>query len=243
MNNITIPTTGLIYLFGVFVFFYLSIKFYRCYKEENNRIARLFSYSFFLIGLNYVVIAAPALFLIESHDVWRILAPLYISFVSVGWLLMGYAVLSSVFPKYSKVIGIFLFLIYLMSIIPFSIYTPSYFYIDGVLDWSFDMSSKLSFLFFTPFIATPFVFSSLIIIFFSQAKNAKDKRARIRSLGLGIAMSFMLLSMFTDFILITMTDLHPVYSDLNALIVFAILAFSLIFSWFPPKPKYVSKIE
>ncbi|MDD2696887.1 MAG: hypothetical protein PHE52_01885 [Candidatus Pacebacteria bacterium] len=238
-----IPTTGLIFLFGVFVFFYLSIKFYTCYKEENNEFAKLFSYSFFLIGMNYVITSVPTLFLIDNHVVWRIIAPIYTMFVAGGWSLLGYAVFSSTFQKYSKIIGGIMLLVFVFSSLPFFFYTPNYFYTDGVLNWGFDLSSKLFFLFFAPFVVTPLILMPLIAIFFLQAKRATEKKVKIRSLGLGIAMSFMLFGMITDLILLTLTNLHPVYSDLNYLIIFTILAFTLIFSWFPPKPKYITKIE
>lgn len=238
-----IPTTGLIFLFGVFVYFYLSIKFYHCYKEENNRIARFFSYGFFLIGMNYVVIAAPCLFLIENGNIWRFLAPFYVGFMTGGWTLIGYAVFSSVIVQYSKIIGIFMSFLVLLSIIPFLFYTPTYFFVDGVLDWSFELGLGLASFFFIPFVITPIILSSMIIIFLFQAKNAKDKKVKLRSSGIALAMFFMLLGMFVDLILITIGDVHPVYSDLIYLIIFTVLAFTLIFSWFPSRPKYVTKIE
>jgi len=239
----TIPTTGLISLFGVFVYFYLSIKFYRCYKEEDNRIAKFFSYGFFLIGLNYVVETAPILFFIDDLGVWRILAPFYVCFMTSGWVLIAYAVFSSVLPSYSKAIGVFFSCIVLLSVFPFLFYTPKYFYVNGVLDWSFESIPHVAPFFFVPFVFTPLILSSMIIIFFLKAKNAQNRKVKIRSLGLAIAMFFMLLGMFVDLILITVGDVHPVYSDLNYLVVFTILAFTLIFSWFPPKSKYVTKIE
>lgn len=244
MNNFIIPTSGLIFLFAVFVYFYLSIKFYRCFKEENNRIAKFFSYSFFLIGLNYIVMAVPSLFLIENRSIWRVASPLYVFFMAAGWIVLAYAVFSEKYPKRSQIAAVLFSFICLLSVLPFVFYAPNYFFTDGVLNWNFEITNKNILLFFIPFAVTPvFIFIPLAVIFFLKAKNTDDKKLRMRSLGFALSMSFVMIGMAVDVVLLNILNVHPVYSDLNYLIMLTILAVTLIFTWFPAKSKYVSKID
>lgn len=235
-----IPTTGLTFIFGAFVFIYLSRQFFKCYKAENNKIAKYFSYSFLLLGLNYVTTGIPALFLIEDDKVWRFIAPIYYIFISAGWLLLAYTVFSIKFEKYSKVFAVFLFFVFLFCVLPFFFKIPKYYYVDGSLSWTFD--SSFQFLFFTPLVII-FILIPTIIFFFLEAKRTVDRKKKIRNLGFGAAMFILLLTMFIDFLLLTILKVHPAYSDLNYLVMFSILAVTLIFSWFPPREKWVTKIE
>lgn len=237
-----IPTTGIVFFFGAFVFIYLARRFWQCYKLENIRIAKFFSYSFFLIGLNYIVLGIPCLLLIESQIVWRIVAPIYFFLVIGGWLLFGYAVFSVLperFNRFKRIIGALFLMILIPTTSVFLIfYPPHYFYTDGTLDWEIESILVLPALIIMPLIVIPSV-----IIFFQEAKKAKDKKTKIRSLGFGIALIFMITGVIIDLFLITVLKLHPIYSDLNYFIVFLILAITLIITWGPPKPKWVTKIE
>ena len=238
LNNITIPTTGMVFIFGAFVYLYLSGKFYQCHRAENNRIARLFSYSFLLIGLNYLICSIPCLFLIEDQAVWKIVAPIYGILTGAGWFLFFYAVMSTRFPQYTKLIGGLLFGLMLIFAPMFLVNTPHYFFVDGVLDWEVNSLLWVSFFSLFPFLTIP-----AIIIFFKQFKEAEDKKIKIRSLGFALATVWLLSGAVTDFFLITFLKVHPIYSDLNYFIVFSILAITLIFTWFRPMPKRVTKVE
>lgn len=232
-----IPTTGIVFLFGAFVYLYLSRKFYQCFKLENNRVAKLFSYSFFLIGLNYIVSGIPCLLLVENQSIWRIISPIYFFLIGGGWMLLAYTVFSFKFQKYSKIIGI-LFVSVFITLSPFIFKTPHYFFVEGALDWEIESS-----LWFLGILIYPLIIIPLMVIFFQEARRAIDRKIKIRSLGFGLALIWILLGMITDFFLITILKLHPVYSDLNYFIVFSILAITLIFTWFSPKSKWVKKIE
>ncbi len=238
-----IPTTGIVFLFGAFVFIYLSRRFYQCYKAENNRVAKLFSYSFFLIGLNYIVSGIPSLLLIESHDFWKFIAPSYFCFLAAGWILLGFTVFSNRLPKYAKIIGIVASLIFIISVLPFFFQVPNYYYTDGALSWDFGQSTEFPQLFFISLATIPFALFPLIIIFFWEARKTTDKKAKIRSLGFGIALGFMFLGTIIDSFLLTLMKVHPIYSDLNYFVIFIVLAITLLFSWFSPRPKWVKKIE
>lgn len=88
----TIPISGIVFIFGAFVYIYLSRRFWRCYKAENNVVAKLFSYAFFLLGTYSVVVGIPSLLLIENQTIWRIIAPIYAFLLGGGYLIIGYTV-------------------------------------------------------------------------------------------------------------------------------------------------------
>ncbi len=239
-----IPITGLVFLFGSFVFLYLSRKFYSCYKEENNQIARYFSYGFFSIGLSYLIEVIPCLLLIEDHFVWRIVAPLYIFLYTAGWTLFAYTVFSNKFPKYSKIISFLLFFVLITTVSSYLSQVPNYYYTDGSLNWEPLFGSNLQrFSLVLSNLATFLLLIPLIIIFFSEAKKMNDIKIKIRSLGFAVALIFLFISIITDLVFVTILKVHPGYSDLVYLLMFSALASTLIYSWFPPKPKLVKKIE
>jgi len=238
-----IPTTGLTFLFGAFVFLYLGRRFYQSYKIERNPTAKLFSYSFLSIGFGYFIGGMTTLFLIDSRTVWRVVDPIYAGFLSGGWTLLAYVVFSNTFPKYSKIFAILLFILFITSVLPFCFNVPRYYYRDGALDWELVLASPLWYLSLITYFTSPFIQISLAVILFRQAKRAVDKKVKIRSLGLGIAICLSFTALIMDFIIITVFKVHPVYDDLNYLLMFSALALALLFTWFPPRSKYVTKIE
>lgn len=234
--------TGLLYLYGAFIFIYLGRRFYLCYRRENNYIAKLFGIAFFSIGINYFVNSIPSLFLIDEPAVWKIVAPIYVFFMGTGWLIMCYAIVYSRMKTKPSLglnfLKILFLVILILTVMSYIIFPPRYFYIDGVLSW--ESSSSLIFFMF-PIILIVSIYG--IIFFFQEAKKAKDKTVKIRSFGLGMTMFLMLLTAFADFILLSIFKLHPIYSDLNYSIMLTILAITLIKSWGSSSPQLVKKIE
>jgi len=238
LSNTTIPTTGLVFSFGAFVYLYLSRKFYQCYKAEDNRFAKLFSYSFLLLGLNYLITSVPCLLLVEDEAVWRIVAPIYSMLTGAGWMLFIYAVFSAKWPRYAKLIGgaLLFFMLIFSSIYVFN--SPHYFFVDGTLNWEIGSGPLTALFSFFSLLLIP-----TIMIFFKQFRETQDKRIKIRSMGFILAIASIFTGGIIDFFVITFLKVHPVYSDLNYFIVFSILALTLIFTWFKPRPKWVQKIE
>lgn len=233
-----IPTTGLVFLFGSFVYFYLSRRFFILYKQENNNTAKFFSYGFLFLGLNYLIDGIPALFLVENPAIWRFITPLYSFLLVLGWGVIFYSIVSLKFKKYSKIYS-FLYAIYIFLYLSGLISNPPhYYYVSGVLSWEISMPVLLPLIFLTPLISI-----LLITFFFKEGRKTKDPKAQIRSFGLALFSLFVLLSSFTDLVLITFLKVNPVFSDLNYLVTFSILALTLIFTWFYPSKKYVTKIK
>ena len=237
-----IPTTGIVFLFGAFVYIYLARRFWNCYKLENNNTAKLFSYAFLSFGLGYFIQGAVSLLLIESQSVWRIISPLFGVCMAGGYGIITYAAARIKFQEsllfVKTLFPLILILICIPGIIFFILSPPIYFYTDGTLNW--EIKSEVA----------PLIFgvSSLFIVFsatvfFREAKKIQDKKGKIRAFGLGLALLWLIVAMVTDFFLLTILKVHPIFSDLNYSIMFLILAITLILTWSPPRPKWVKKIE
>lgn len=220
-----IPTTGLVFFFGAFVFIYLARKFQKLYKSENNLVARNFSYGFLFLGLYYFIDGLPSLFLIADQAVWRIIAPVYTFFISTGWSIIIYTVFSSKFKNLSKLVAVSMlsFVIFNTGVVIF--YPPYFFFSGGSLDWEVGPAFTLSIFSTLPLLII------LLVIFFQQARITQDKTTKIRSFGLGLFIIWTLLGMINDFFLTTVLNLPAVSSDINNFIVFSILAITLIKTW------------
>lgn len=233
----TIPTTGIVFLIGAAVYFYLSDRFYRFYKKETNNIAKWFSFAMFFQGLYFLLEGFLCLFLIDSVEIWRIVNPPRIGLLIVAYLMIIYAVVRLVLPKF---LPLFIFAYLILGIYTISVFVnhpPFMFYINGTLNWEIEpqVSAVLIFLLF---LNIPF-----IVFFFKEAKKAKDRKTKIRALGLGLMFVFWIASGLIDALLITYFKFPPIYSDLNYLIALLIVGITLIKTWGPPSEEWVKKIE
>jgi len=236
-----IPTTGIVFLFGAFIYFYLSRRFWNYYKAENNRIAKLFALAFFLLAMGFIVPSVFSLFLIENRVIWWIICPIYEGLISLGGLVIAYTVASVRFPKYLPFYIALISIALIIYVILLVIYPPFYSYINGSLNWELEkplIIGGMSFLGLGLLIFVP-----AAIVFFQEVKRAKEKKIKIRSIGLGLTMIWMLLVIIVDFFLLNIFKLPPVYSDLNWFTSFLLLAITLLLTWGSPRPKWVKKVE
>ncbi len=237
----TLPITGMVFLFGSFVFLYLSRKFWLTYKSEKNFVAQLFSYSFLSIGIGYLVATPPCMLLVDSPNLWRFVYPLYVFLISVGYLTIISIAARERLRRYFKPILFFLVAVMLIGELAVIISPPSYFFEDGSLNWRASHSMGSLVVVFLLFLLIP-----TITFFFQEGKKAKDTKAKIRAFGLGIALSDFILSGIIDYFLLNFFHVHPGYSDLNLAVMFSIIALTLIITWGPEtekKEKWVKKIE
>ncbi len=233
-----IPTTGIVFLFGVLVYFYLSWKFRKVYKKENNNTAKWFSYAFLLQGIYYLLQGVLALFLVDNPQIWRIVDPIRISITVISYLIIGYAIFKTAYPRFTPYFIFFIFTSGMLSVVLFIIYPPSYFYINGSMSWSWQVGLITKTI---NMISVFAVLLTFIFFFFREAKRTEDKSVKIRSLGLGLFFFLWIVSGMTDTVLCTVFNLNPVYSDLNYLITFLILAITLVKTWIAPSQKWVKK--
>jgi len=232
-----IPTTGIVFLFGAAVYFYLSSRFNKFYKKENNNIAKWFSFAFFSLGLNYCVEVFPTLFFITDAKIWMIIGPIHMVLLSVGFIIMVGTIAKAFSLKFFRIFIFPVLIISLGVIIMNILYPPTYFFVDGSLNW--EVKPQVS------------IFSGLLsiiiiptaILLFRQAKKAEDKTVKIRAMGFGLYFIFLLLTAIIDFVLMAQLKLKPVYSDLNYFLTFIILGITLIKTWGSPREKLVKKVE
>jgi len=232
-----IPTTGIVFLIGAAVYFYLSDRFYRFYKKETNNTAKWFSFAMFFQGLYFLLEGFTSLFLIDSTEIWSIVDPLRIGSLALAYLMMICAVVRVVFPKF---LPLFIFAYLILGAYAISVFVnhpPVMFYTGGTLNWEIEpqISAVLIFLLL---LNIPFV-----VFFLKEAKKAKDRKSKIRALGLGLMFFLWIVSGLIDALLITYFELSPIYSDLNYLITFLVIGITLIKTWGPPSEEWVKKVE
>ena len=232
-----IPTTGIIFTFGTFIYFFLSWRFQRYHKLEENYIARIFSFSFMFLGLGNLIVAVPCLFLNNDVSLWRIIAPLQLVFISMGYLLILYNVLWSKIKEYAVYIVAFILVIVIYGMFLQITHPSVYFFTDGVLNWKPNPVMQI----FSPALLLFAVPS--ILFFFYEAKRTTDKRTRTRAFGLGLMVTWMIVTALMDLFLLTVLKVHPIYSDLNYLLMYLIIVITLILTWGPPRSKWATKVE
>lgn len=235
LSNNTIPLTGINFLIGSVIYFYLARRFYKCHKSEQNQVAKFFSWSFLLLGLNYLIVACPCLFLIDSAKVWRFIDPFRILFMFSGFFLMIYTVVYLTSKRYLPLITVILAIVAVSFSLLAFLNPPSYFFVDGILDWELGsrLTGQLTGALYSVFILM--VMLPVMVFFFRQARRVESKQVKIRSIGLGLFMLWSILGGLTDMFLITTMGLHPIFSELNYFIVFIILLFTMVKTWVPAR--------
>lgn len=234
----TIPITGIVFLFGAIVYIFSSHKFYQCWKRENNYIAKLFAYAFFLLGLHWFLNVIPCLMFIGDQAlIWRIIDPARIFFLFTGITILGYTMSYIRFPKYKWLAVILLSTITITAIWLFIISPPTYFYINGSLGW--EIEPIIGIISFLPIALTVVPMG---IVFFQEARRAEDKRVKIRAFGLGLAMCWGIFPSIMDFILGNFFKIPPLYSDLSYLGCFLFLFITILLTWKPALPRVRVKI-
>jgi len=232
-----IPTTGIVHLFGAAVLIFLASRFYRYYKAENNYVAKLFSYSFFLIGLSYIFSGIPSLLLIKNQIIWRISVPVYTFLLIGGWLVLAYILAYTKFRKYTWLIVGPISIFFIAIVISFITHPPFYFFIDGSVNW--EIESLLGLMMFP---AVLLLIIPMGISFFQQARRAEDRRVKIRAVGLGLAICWMVIPVIFDFFLLSIFRVHPIYSDLTYFIFFLVLLVTVLLTWGRPQPAHRPKV-
>jgi len=243
--NILFPVTGLVQIFILGVCYILALRFYHCWQKENNRIAKFFMYFLTLRGVAALLLAIPAILLIKNSQLWNITIPLFITFSMSSIVVLAYIFSEIRFPQYTNLfLGITIFVVAVTSFFIFY-YPPLYYFVGGVVGWHFDLNNTL--------LMVSIIISSLLlylgvclplgVIFLFQFKKAVDKKVRIRALGLGLSMIWIILPIILDFFIMSILPAaNPIYTDINCFFGNLLLLITILLTWSPP-PKYVTKIE
>lgn len=226
----TFPISGSIHIFGFFSLLFLSWRFLKYAKKENNIIAKFFGYAFISFALSRFFLGLPALFMIREQNIWIIFEIIERAFLLLCVVLLGYIIYFIKFPKHAKKITVFFVLFSFIILLGF-IFNPPVFSLteSGILSWSPPLlPSILNF-----FLIMPITILGSII-FFREAVLASSKEIKRKSLGLGLTMLWSIIIGILD---IFLANLNPLYSEINYLIFYSILPIILLFSYFSSKNK------
>jgi hypothetical protein len=224
-----LPISGLIHIFGFFVTFFLSYKFLKIGKEEDNRVAKFFGYSMLLLSLGRIFLGIPALFFLQDYHTWIIFELIERTFLVSTLSVLGYIVYLIKFPKHIKIIVFFLVLISLIIVVGFAISPPVYHVTEqGFLRWKNPplIPSLLNFLFLLG------VTIPAIIMFFREAGSAKVKKTKITSISMALMLILFLIPAFIDFFSEPFSNiLKPIFSDISYFLAYFLILVMIFASY------------
>jgi hypothetical protein len=237
--------TGTAYLTLLFTLGYLIYRFFQYWKKEKDAVSKQSLYFTSLFGLFVLISAIGGLFFADDPLFLKRTREVGVFIQAFAFAFMAYHIIYLRFPKVSPwwgftpilILGLIaaILTITVVSFDPFL--DPS-----GAINWGLPSSpidvfvSLLRlFLFFVTFIP-------LIIILFSQFKNAEDPRVKGKALGMGFALLFILLAVSLDFLFIGFFGLNPIWRDMVFIVCSAIFLITLILTLPPSSSKiYASK--
>jgi len=233
--------TGIAYLTLLFALGYLIYRFFQYWKKEKDTavkhslcFAGLFGLFVLINTISGLFFADNPLFLEKTRGVGAFIQ-------AFAFAVIAYHIVYLKFPKVSPWLGFVPILILgliaailTITIIPFNPFLDP----SGAINWGFpsgliatSVSMLRLFLFFVTFIP-------LIIILFSQFKNAEDLHFKGKALGMGLALLFILLGASFDFLFIGIFNLNPIWRDMGFIVCSAIFLITLILTL----PRSPSKI-
>lgn len=222
------PISGSIHFFGFLVFLFLGVRFLDVYRKEKNKIAKFFGLTLLFVGLSRLFISLSALPPTKGQSLLVIFELTERIFVLIGTVLLGYMIYFIKFPKHAKKIAAIFSLIALIVFLGFFLNPPKLSINEsGVFTWTPPLIPSI-----LNFLLILVIMVPGIILFFKEAKIAESKKARIRALGLGLAMLWIIIPGVLDFFF---ASLNPLYSEISYLIFYLILAVTLISTYFSYK--------
>lgn len=224
----TIPYTGVTFLFGSFVFFFLARRFRQVYKKELNFVARNFSLSFFCFGLRYSIAGALSLFLVQEQTIWRIFNPIQNFFTFFGLVLLSHTIVKVRLLRFGFIYTLFISILSALFLVLIILYPPLYYFENGFLAWKPGLAVGL--------IGSLVIFLVIIplgVTFLQMARKTDDRVVKIRSLGIGLAAFWLILPVILDYFIINILKLDVRYSELNYFILFLILLITIFLTYRP----------
>lgn len=234
--------TGIAYLILLFALGYLIYRFFQYWRKEKEVVAKHSLCFTGLFGLFVLISTISGLFFADNLFFLEKTIGVGAFIQAFAFATMAYHIVYLKFPKVSPWLGfvpvLILGLIAAILTIAFIPFNP---FLDpsGAINWGVPsdllgifVSMMRLFLFFVTFIP-------LIILLFSQFKNAEDPRVKGKALGMGLALLFILLGASFDFLLIGVFNLSPIWRDMVFIVCSAIFLITLILTL----PRSSSKYE
>jgi hypothetical protein len=217
--------TGLAYLLGFLALSLLTFRFFQYWRQERNKISKIFFLITVVFSLFMLVVAVGGLFFSNNPSVLKMVEIVSVFIQSFAFALVSYLIIYIKFPQVSPWSGFFIFLLlgflatFLNTITPFQPYLEE----SGGINWDVQPA---------PTIVKTILFLSTLLpmvwITYGQFKNAKDKASKIKSFGILLFFVYGTLITIFDFFFINILKL-PAVSNAITMGVRSIIAFLGIF--------------
>ncbi len=213
----TYSTTGIAYLILLCAAGYLIYRLFQYWEKERSSSSRQSIYFVGLFGLFALLTAIGGLFFADNPAV--LIKKIEIgSFIqSFAFAAMAYHIIYLKFPKISPWLVFFPVLILGLIV---SILTVTHLEFNPSLEssrainWGFPTDSLAVYVSFTRIFLFLITFFPLAFILFSQFIKSKDSYIRGKTLGIGLALLFIITGALLDFSLINIFNLDPIWRDL-----------------------------
>lgn len=233
--------TGIAYLTLFFAVGYLIYRFFQYWKKEKDIASKQSLYFVSLFGLFALIMAIAGLFFADNSFVLEKKVEIGAFIQALAFAVIAYHIIYLKFPKISPWFGFIPILILgliaailTVTAIEFNPFLEP----SGAINWGFSsdlitVSVSVLRLFLFLIVLIP-----LIIILFSQFKNSEDSHFKGKTLGMGLALLFIVVGASLDFLLIGIFHLSAVWRDVALIICSVIFLITLILSL----PRSPSKI-
>jgi len=207
-----IPTTGIVFLYGAFVLFFISYRFLRLYKKTKNIFSQLFSIAFLSFGFGFLTVGGMYLLLIKDEFLWETLGKFFGGFNILGFGVLGITFFVITKPKAKELFMILFSILTLLSLL-FSP-PPPHLYKNGTITWEEKEMGKLSL--FGKICFFILALSSIVptaIYFLFHARKSKEEKARKRTFIWGISLLLATIVLLIMGSALLKISFHPVLGD------------------------------
>lgn len=229
--------TGLSFLIGSIVVFFLTVRFFRYWMQERSLTGRmLFFFALFFL-IFFALTAVLTLFFARSTFVLKLTVIIAIFLQGIALSFLGYLLLRLKIPSISPLMGPACILLLsgasaiLAILIPFA---PRLDEGNLVIQWNAPLvvSMPRMFIFFVTLLP-------LAWVFFQEYRITQDSKSREKALGMAVVMVMGFLMSSFDFVLEQVFGLSEVVSDIFLNVTFAILLVVVLFPFWSQRKEVV----
>lgn len=237
----TYSITGIAYLTLLFAIGYLIYRFFQYWKKEKDAASKQALYIVSLFGLFVLVTTIGGLFFADNPLILERKLEISAFIQALAFAVIAYHIIYLKFPKISPWFGfipiLILGLIAAILTVTNLQFNP-FLEPSGAINWGFPSGSMAFFESFLRLFLSLITLIPLMIIFLLQFKNSEDPYLKGKSLGIGLALLFVMVAASLDFLLINTFNLDAIWRDIVLIICSIILLITLILTL----PRLLSKI-
>jgi len=218
--------TGLSYLTLLITLAYLIYRLFQYWQREKDVTAKQSLYFVGFFGLFVLIKSVGGLFFADNVLFLAKTTEIGAFVQAIAFAFMAYHIIYLKFPKISPRLGfIAVFVLGIIAaILTVMVHHEPTLEASGAINWGFEINS-MAFLRLFLFLVT---FLPLMIILFSQFQKTADAYIKGKTLGMTLALLFIIIAVSFDFLFIGIFQLDPIWRDLSFIICSVIFLIALI---------------